>query len=109
MLRAQYFVSGWLTSRCSVNGLGGGVLGGFALGIGSYFRPHYLFLPVQLGLGTWVLDLAFGLRTFSTFMFFAAVFPDSFLSALFATQHLRAIDRLSLVDNSNWRKKQDCH
>jgi len=35
------------------------LLGGFTLGLGSYFRPDYLLLPVLLGLGAWALTRHF--------------------------------------------------
>jgi len=39
--------------------LGWSLLGGLALGVGSYFRPDYLLLPVALGLGAWAVTRRF--------------------------------------------------
>jgi hypothetical protein len=35
------------------------LLGGLSLGLGSYFRPDYLLLPIPLGLGAWALTRRF--------------------------------------------------
>jgi len=35
------------------------LLAGLALGVGSYFRPDYLLLPVALGLGAWAITRQF--------------------------------------------------
>jgi len=50
----------WMTVRPDTRRwFGWSLLGGLTLGLGSYFRPDYLLLPVMLGLGAWAFTRQF--------------------------------------------------